>query len=154
MEKMKPGVLRKLEEDYRTACNGWVLELSRLWGLDGLHGYWVGEEPGGVFDFDGAMTIGMEDIRYAVCHGVSHEQAVDWQEYVCWAGENGFDQPSLRDYCEARVPLVPREAQQRINNLRQDLMRLCAEERERMTSAFPSRGDLTKTLKTNDHEEA
>ena len=133
MEKTKPAVIRTLDVNYKKACNAYVTELARLWDFTLNAGcFWIGDEPGGVFDFDSAFTLGMEDIIYSVRHSVSPEQAVCWQEYVCWAEQNGFEQPSLRDYCEARVPLVPEEAQQRITEARQNLMRLCDEERDRI----------------------
>lgn len=148
MNKTKPAALRLLEDNYAAACNAYVAGLARLWGITLNAGcYWIGDEPGGVYDFDGAWTLDMEDIRYAVGHAVTTDQAADWEEYVCWAGENDFEQPSLRDYCEARVPLVPREAQQRINEMRRDLMRLCAEERDRICRTALDRENMTRHVK-------
>lgn len=146
MEKTKPSVLRQLDGDYERACNGYLVELARLWGIDLMHGYWI-DGPGSVYDFDGSWTLGMEDILYIVRHGITMEQAEDWREYVCWAGENDFDQPSLKEYVEASVPILDSEAQRRISEARIELLRLCNEERGKMLDSFLSRKNMTRHLK-------
>lgn len=148
MEKTKPDVLRMLEDNYAKGCNDYVAELARMWDIALNAGcFWIGDVLGGVYDFDGAWTLDMQDIRYAVRHAVTTDLAEDWQEYVCWACENDFEQPSLQDYVEARVPIVPREAQQRINDMRQQLNRLCAEERDRICRTAIDRENMTRHVK-------
>lgn len=135
MEKIKDSVLRQIESDYEKACNAWVLALVTMWGLDARNGYWIGDEPGDVYDFDGKVTIGMDDLRYAVRNGVTYEQYGDFTEYHSFLAENGLlrsSGPTLRDYIEARVPLYDTAARQRITEARENLLRICEEERERL----------------------
>lgn len=124
---------RKMLESYRKACDALVCELKLQWGMGAAHGYWVGGKEGGVYDFDGELALGMRDIAYAVSHGVQLEQAEDWLDYVCWASDYGFRQPTLEEYLEGSVGLAGAEARQRINAAKAELDRLCDEERERIT---------------------
>lgn len=144
MEKTKPAALRLLEDNYAAACNAYVAELTRLWDIP-FKNSWI--EPAELYDFGDTLVFDMKTIRYIVNNGITYDQVQDWQEYVFWAGENSFDLPTLREYVEARVPLVPHEAQQRISEMRRDLMRLCDEERNKMTAAFLDRENMTRHLK-------
>lgn len=144
MNKTKPAALRLLEDNYAAACNAYVAELARLWDIP-FKNDWI--EPAEIYDFGDTLVFDMKTIRYIVTNAITYDQAADWEEYVCWAGENDFEQPSLRDYIEARVPLVPREAQQRINEMRRDLMRLCAEERDRICRTALDRENMTRHVK-------
>ena len=77
MEKTKNSVKRMLKEQYEKACNGYLVELLRMWELDAYYGYWIGQEIGGVYDYGGGMfTIGMNDIIYCVEHDIGREQYV------------------------------------------------------------------------------
>lgn len=145
MNKTKPDVLRQLREADLKAANAWVAELRNLWELQSpFEGDWI--EPAEIYDFGDTLVFDMKTIRYIVTNAITYDQVQDWQEYVCWAGENGFDQPSLRDYCAASVPLVPYEAQRRITDMRRDLDRLCDKERERMKLQRLDRENMTRHM--------
>ena len=99
MKKTKDAVKRQLKEQWEQACNGFLVELLRMWELDAHYGYWIGEETGGVYDYgDGMFTINMDDIIYCVLADVTREQYIEWQEYICDASEFGFDTPNLRSF--------------------------------------------------------
>lgn len=99
MEKTKDTVKRQLKKDWRKACNGFLVELLRMWELDAYYGYWIGDETGSVYDYgDGMFTIGMDDIILCVECDVTREQYMEWQEYICDATEFGFDTPNLRSW--------------------------------------------------------
>lgn len=145
MANSKCAILRQLEQDYEKACNGWVLELARLWGIGGtVLGDWIGGEVGGVWrTYDGEWTLSMKDICYAIRKGVSREQAEDWREYSFWAADNGFCQPTLAEFVEYTVPILDEEARRRIEAKKQelaamkaDLELLCEEERFKARTQF------------------
>lgn len=149
MRKARPAVVRQMDENYEKACYAYVAELARMWNIILNAGcYWIGE-PGDVYEFDGAWTLGMKDIIYAVRKGVTPDQANDWQEYVVFAKENDFQCPSMQEYMENRVPLLDADAQQRISKLRYDLLRLCNDEREKMLSNFLDRENVAHSLNDN-----
>lgn len=116
MEKTKNSVKRMLKEQYEKACNGYLVELLRMWELDAYYGYWIGQEIGGVYDYgDGMFTINMDDIIYCVEHDVGREQYIEWQEYCCDASEFGFDIPNLKSW----IMGCPRTSQEVFKKLRE-----------------------------------
>ncbi len=116
MEKTKNSVKRMLKEQYEKACNGYLVELLRMWELDAYYGYWIGQEIGGVYDYGGGMfTIGMNDIIYCVEHDIGREQYIEWQEYCCDAAEFGFDMPNLKSWMMG----CPRTSQEVFKKLRE-----------------------------------
>ena len=116
MEKTKNSVKRMLKEQYEKACNGYLVELLRMWELDAYYGYWIGQEIGGVYDYGGGMfTIGMNDIIYCVEHDIDREQYIEWAEYCCDAAEFGFDMPNLKSWMMG----CPRTSQEVFKKLRE-----------------------------------
>ena len=116
MSKTKDSTKAMLREQYEKACNGYLVELLRMWELDAYYGYWIGEEIGGVYDYGGGMfTIGMNDIIYCVENDIGREQYIEWQEYCCDASEFGFDMPNLKSW----IMGCPRTSQEVFKKLRE-----------------------------------
>ena len=116
MSKTKDSTKAMLREQWEKACNGYLVELLRMWELDAYYGYWIGEEIGGVYDYGGGMfTIGMYDIIYCVEHDIGREQYIEWQEYCCDAAEFGFDMPNLKSW----IMGCPRTSQEVFKKLRE-----------------------------------
>ena len=130
MEKAKDAVKRELRRQYDAACNGYVTELLRMWELDGFYGYWIGDDVGGVYDYGGAFTIGMEDIIYCVENDVTEEQYQEWQEYICEAIEFGFDTPNLKSWMHG-CPRTDKATFERLCALKAELNKAVDEERRR-----------------------
>jgi hypothetical protein len=132
MEKTKSGVKRMLKEQYDKGCNGYLVELLRMWELDAHYGYWIGDETGSVYDYgDGMLTINMDDIIYCVLADVTREQYMEWQEYICDASEFGFNTPNLRSWIMG-CPRTPKETFDRLRQLKADLANAVEEEKQRM----------------------
>ena len=154
MEKTDSAVLAQLEENYEKACNAWVRELARMWGQDYMEGCWIGDEPGGIYDFCGELPLSMCDIRYIVRKGITYAQASDWQEYVSWISdyeEYGYETPTLREYVEYLVPLLDEDARERIDKararlelLKDDLVRLCKEELGHAQTQFTDQRNMKR----------
>ena len=51
MKKAKDAIKRQLKEQWQQSCNGFLVELLRMWELDAHYGYWIGDETGGVYDY-------------------------------------------------------------------------------------------------------
>ena len=154
MEKTDSAVLAQLEENYEQACNAWVMELERMWEIDGREGHWIGDEAGGVYDLVGEMQLGLQDIKYIVRNGITYDQASDWQEYVSWISdyeEYGYETPTLREYVEYLVPLLDEDARERIDKararlelLKDDLVRLCKEELGHAQTQFTDQRNMKR----------
>lgn len=130
MGKTKEGVKRILREQWETGCNGYLVELLRVWDLDGYYGYWIGDDVGGVYDYGGALTINMEDIIYCVEHDVTREQYDEWMEYVIDASEFGFTTPNLRSWMMG-CPRTAPETFEKLRRLKAELDKAVKEEKER-----------------------
>ena len=132
MSKTKDSTKAMLREQWEKACNGYLVELLRMWELDAYYGYWIGEEIGGVYDYGGGMfTIGMDDIIYCVENDVEYKEYMAWQEYICEAAEFGFDTPNLRSWHRG-CPRTPPEVFERLRGIKADLDKAVKEEKERI----------------------
>lgn len=131
MSKTKDSMKAMLREQWEKACNGYIVELLRMWELDAYYGYWIGEEIGGVYDYGGGMfTIGMKDIIYCVEHGVGREQYIEWQEYCCDASEFGFDMPNLKSWIMG-CPHTSQEVFKKLRKMKAELNEAIKAEKEK-----------------------
>jgi hypothetical protein len=131
MEKTKDAVKQQLREDWEKACNGFLVELLRMWELDGHYGYWIGEDVGGVYDYGGELCIGMDDIIYCVEHDVTEEEYREWSDYCVEASEFGFDTPNLRSWIKG-CPRTSKETFDHLRSLKKDLADAVEEEKKRI----------------------
>ena len=140
MEKVKDAVKRQLKEQWKQACNGFLVELLRMWELDACYGYWIGDDVGGVYDYGGMFTINLGDIIYCVEHDVTYEQYMEFQEYICDAAEFGFDMPNLRSWMMG-CPRTDAETFKKLREMKKGLDNAIDEEKERIkNSKNPVRG--------------
>ena len=138
MNKTKDAVKRQLKDQWDKACNGYLVELLRMWELDAHDGYWIGDETGGIYDYgDGMITISMDNIIYCVEHDVTREQYDEWQEYICDAAEFGFDTPNLKSWMRG-CPRVSHEAFERLRKLKAGLNYAIKEEQDRVKNEHKS----------------
>ena len=132
MKKAKDAIKRQLKEQWEQACNGFLVELLRMWELDAHYGYWIGDETGGVYDYgDGMLTINMDDIIYCVLNDVTQEQYEEWQQYICDATEFGFATPNLRSWMRG-CPRIPKETFDTLRKMKQDLLDAVEDEKKRI----------------------
>ena len=120
----------QLRTAYEKACSDYLSELLRMWELDGHYGYWISDNVGGVYDYDGGFTINMEDIIYCVENGVTERQYYEWQEYIVDASEFGFDTPNLKSWMHG-CPRTPQEIFEKLRAMKRDLAAAVEEEKKR-----------------------
>ena len=131
MSKTKDSTKAMLREQWEKACNGYLVELLRMWELDAYYGYWIGEEIGGVYDYGGGMfTIGMNDIIYCVEHDIGREQYIEWQEYICDAAEFGFDTPNPKSWIMG-CPRTSQEVFKKLRKMKAELNEAIKAEKEK-----------------------
>ena len=127
-----------LREQWEKACNGYLVELLRMWGMDAHYGFWIGDEVGGMYDYaEGVMTVSMDDIIYCVEHDVESKEYMAWQEYICDASEFGFDTPNLKSWMMG-CPRTKPEVFERLRGLKAELQKAVEEERERIKNEPPN----------------
>ena len=122
MRKTKDALKREMRNQYECACNRYLAELLRMWGLDSYYGYWIGEQTGGVYDYDGGFTISMENIIYCVEEDVTMKQYTEWQDYVCDAIEFDMETPNLRSWMMG-CPRTSRDSFERMRRLKAELLK-------------------------------
>ena len=133
MKKTKDAVKRQLKEQWKQACNGYLCELLRMWELDSYYGYWIAEEIGGVYDYGGSFTIGMDDIIYCVENDVTQQQYMEWQDYIFDAAEFGFDTPNLRSWMKG-CPRTSAETFKHLREIKAMLNKAIEEEKDRVNN--------------------
>ena len=120
----------QLRTAYENACNDYLSELLRMWELDGHYGYWIGDDVGGVYDYDGGFSINMDDIIYCVENGVTERQYYEWQEYIVDASEFGFNTPNLESWMHG-CPRTSQEVFEKLRAMKRDLAAAVEEEKKR-----------------------
>lgn len=138
MRKTKDALKREMRNQYECACNRYLAELLRMWELDSYYGYWIGEQVGGVYDYDGGFTISMEDIIYCVEEDVTRKQYTEWQDYVCDAIEFGMATPNLRSWMMG-CPRTNAETFERLRRLKAELQKAVEDEKGRAKNGRPGR---------------
>lgn len=128
---MKEATIRNAQKKWSEACNLWVYLLCEQWGVDGRKGYWIGGQVGGVWDMDGVVIMGMDDIIYAVKHSVPMKAYDDWRDYCMDISELKIDTPSFIDYCNG-MGVLNKESLDRLLQMKRDLDKLVEEEKSKL----------------------
>lgn len=127
---MRKERLARMEEQWAAACNEWLMQLLNMWGLQADIGHWIGD-VGGIYDYDNAWTLNMNDIMYCVRHEVPIKAMLDWEDYTGWAHEFGFDTPTIDEFLKGKM-VVGREVREKLDAMKEGLEALCEEERQRL----------------------
>lgn len=122
----------ELKQQYEKACNDYLQVLLKAWELDSHYGYWIADEVGGIYDYDGGFTINMSDIIYCIEHDVTSEQYQEWQDYICDASEFGFTLPNLKSWMMG-CPRTDKDTFKHLRDLKLRLEKAVEEEKERQS---------------------
>ena len=131
MEKTKSGVKRMLKEQYEKACNGYLVELLRMWELDGHYGYWNSDQPGTIYHYGEMHNLTMEEIIYIVENDIEENEVLEWEDYLLDAYEFKFETPNLRAWHKG-CPRAPQETFYKLRQLKADLDKAVEEEKKRI----------------------
>ena len=131
MNKTKDSIKAMLKEQWKQACNGYLLELLRMWELDAHYGYWVGDEEGTTYCYGETHNLSMADIIYIVDNDIKENDVLAWEDYCLDAHEFGFDIPNLRSWRRG-CPRTPKETFDHLRALKADLAKAVEEEKKRM----------------------
>jgi len=126
--------MNKLKIDYEKACNAYLQALIEAWGLDMHYGYWIAEEVGGIYDYDGGFTINMYDIIYCVENNVTEMQYMEWLDYCVEANEFNLPTPNLKSWMHG-CPRTSPDTFKHFRDLRDRLNKAVDQERERFAPA-------------------
>lgn len=133
MEKTKAGTKKVLRREFSVACNGYLNELLRMWGLDAHYGYWNSDQPGTIYHYGETHNLTMEEIIYIVENDIEENEVLAWEDYTLDASEFGFEMPNLMAWHRG----CPRTSQEAFDNLRRMKAELYAaidDEKERINN--------------------
>ena len=131
MEKTKDGIKNMLKEQYEKACNGYLVELLRMWELDAHYGYWNSDAPGTIYHYGDTHNLTMEDIIYCVENDIEEDEVLAWEDYCLDAYEFGFTTPNLRSW-HMGCPRTPKKVFEELRKLKVDLAKAVEEEKLRI----------------------
>ena len=131
MEKTKNSVKRMLKEQYEKGCNGYLVELLRMWELDAHYGYWNSDEVGTIYHYCETHNLTMEDIIYIVENDIEEDEVLAWEDYCLDAYEFKFTIPNLRAW-HMGCPRTPQAVFDRLRGMKAELDKAVEEEKKRM----------------------
>lgn len=73
------NTVKKLQHDYKAACDAYLHRFCELIEMDVHYADWV--DVGGIAEI-GDYYVGMQDIITAVEHNVGYEQFIKWYDYT------------------------------------------------------------------------
>lgn len=96
-----------LKAQWDAVCDLYAESFCEMYGFSMAYCWWAAEERGGVFVMeDGALSLGMDDLTYAVNHRVSKVEFTEWMDYLM--EPDTFDALSLRQWCRMkRISEIP-----------------------------------------------
>ena len=131
MEKTKKSIKDTLKKQYEKACNGYLVELLRMWELDAHYGYWNSDKPGTIYHYGETHNLSMEEIIYIVENDIEEDEVLEWEDYCLDAYEFKFATPNLRSW-HMGCPRTPPETFERLRALKANLDNAVKEEKKRM----------------------
>lgn len=133
MKQVKEAVKQMLKENYEQACNGYLVELMRMWEWDAHNGYWVSEEVGSVYAYGDWIFIGMSDIIFCVENDVEEKEYQDWQEYCVFASEYKQVIPNFPSWHKG-CPRLTKEQQGKLIAIKKSLDECIEEYKEKINN--------------------
>ena len=130
MEKTKDSIKAMLREQWEQACNGYLVELLRMWELDAHYGYWNSDMPGTIYHYGETHNLSMEDIIYCVENDIEEDEVLAWEDDTLDAYEFGFNMPNLRSW-HMGCPRTSQDVFDKLRSLKADLSAAIEEEKRK-----------------------
>lgn len=90
--KFMNDTVKKLQHDYKAACDAYLHRFCELIEMDKYYADWV--DVGGIAEI-GDYYVSMQDMITAVEHNVGYEQFIKWYDYTLRAGALSLPTPNL-----------------------------------------------------------
>lgn len=111
---------KTLLKNYECACNNIIMELLKEWELDSGYGYWIGDIVGGLYDYDGYITIDMVDAVYCIKNNISRDTYNEYVDYNVRCIQNNMTTMNLNSYIKG-APRVTEETFNKIEKLKKEI---------------------------------
>ena len=131
--KFMNNTVKKLQHDYKAACDAYLHRFCELIEMDVHYADWV--DVGGIAEI-GDYYVSMQDIITTVEHNVGYEQFIKWYDYTLRAGTLSLPTPNLNAWLRG-CPRYSEEtllgieaAQTRVRDAEEELGRRIKEAKE------------------------
>lgn len=121
---------KTLLKNYECACNNIIMELLKEWELDSGYGYWIGGIVGGIYDYDGYITIDMVDAVYCIKNNISRDTYNEYVDYNVRCIQNNLTTMNLNSYIKG-APRVTKETFDKIEELKKEIQAITEEEKSK-----------------------
>lgn len=121
---------KTLLKNYECACNNIIMELLKEWELDSGYGYWIGDIVGGLYDYDGYITIDMVDAVYCIKNNISRDTYNEYVDYNVRCIQNNLTTMNLNSYIKG-APRVTEETFNKIEELKKGIQDIIEEEKSK-----------------------
>lgn len=96
MNSVEQYPLAQLKGAYEEICQEYVRRLCEAWEIPLEEAWWHGDEiGGGLFLADWWMPLDMQELRYVVENGVTHDAWMEYCAYVEAEINNGNERPLI-----------------------------------------------------------
>lgn len=117
-----------LRDKFENACEAYRHTLEKMWELNPVDGYWIGDEVGGLYDNGGYVTIGLLDMVYCIENGITLVEFLKWSDYCTDADEFGFSLLNLRAW-HLGAPRVPDSTFEKLRKMKKEFVDFAEQER-------------------------
>lgn len=121
---------KTLLKNYECACNNIIMELLKEWELDSGYGYWIGGVVGGLYDYDGYITIDMVDAVYCIKNNISRDTYNEYVDYNVRCMQNNLTTMNLNSYIKG-APRVTEDTFNKIEELKKGIQDIIEEEKSK-----------------------
>lgn len=95
-EKISKKMEKDLKKDYEDAVSAYVRAFSKQMNM--RFGGWIGDEVGGMADFDDYYSLDFADVKRCVDEGYEWDEVLEWYDYCVEAGMYGIATPNLKSW--------------------------------------------------------
>lgn len=134
---MTPKEKQALKADYEKAVTAYTNAFCKQ--MEMSFGYWIGDEVGGLADFNDYFVIDFMDVKHCVDEDVTRTTFIEWYEYCAEVSslEIGATIPNLNSWLMGFRSKLTQEDIEHFKKMKNDLMAVADELAEKSKQVNP-----------------
>lgn len=119
---MTPKEKQTLKSDYEKAIDAYVKAFCKK--MEMRFGHWIGDEVGGLADFNDYFTLSFLDVKMCIDEDVTRDTLIEWYDYCVEVGSLGINAsiPNLNSWLMGFRSKLTEEDIEHYKQLKRDLM--------------------------------
>ena len=119
---MTPKEKQTLKSDYEKAIDAYVKAFCKK--MEMRFGHWIGDEVGGLADFNDYFTLSFLDVKMCIDEDVTRDTLIEWYDYCVEVGSLGINAsiPNLNSWLMGFRRKLTEEDIEHYKLLKRDLM--------------------------------